>query len=74
MHVISFITTERKDFVTYMQECIVEPAHQDKSLSQWRRYSALFKYWYAWHEESANQMRMDGEYLAGVSVDIDSKK
>ena len=43
MHVISFITTERKvlfgafdsnDFVTYMQECDVEPTHQDKSRSQ----------------------------------------
>ena len=43
MHVISFIATERKgsiclfgafdqnDFLTYMQECDVEPAHQDKS-------------------------------------------
>ena len=51
MHVISFMTTEEKvlfgafnqnDFLTYMQECDVEPAHQDKSWSQWRRSSALF--------------------------------
>ena len=40
MHVISFVTTERQgvfdsnDFVTYMQECDVEPAHQDESRSQ----------------------------------------
>ena len=47
IHVISFIPTERdkvlfgafdsNDFVTYMQECDVESAHQDKSRSQWRK-------------------------------------